>query len=61
MSEKSPVPAGSTRPTGTAAGSVLTGAIATAYSFPVSLTTLAALCLLQVLASLIPVPRRIAS
>ncbi len=31
---------------GTAAGSVLTGALATAYSFPVALTALAALCLL---------------
>jgi MFS family permease len=35
---------------GTAAGSVLTGALATAYSFPVALTALAALCLLVTLA-----------
>jgi predicted MFS family arabinose efflux permease len=37
---------------GTAAGSVLTGALATAYSFPVSLSALAALCLLHVLVTL---------
>ena len=35
---------------GTAAGSVLTGALATAYSFPVALTALAVLCLLVTVA-----------
>ena len=38
---------------GTAAGSVLAGALATAYSFPVSLATLAAICLLTAVATLI--------
>jgi predicted MFS family arabinose efflux permease len=38
---------------GTAAGSVLAGALAAAYSFPVSLATLATLCLLAAMATLI--------
>ena len=44
---------------GTASGAVLAGVLATAYSFPVSLATLAALCLLTALvAVLVPSPRR---
>jgi predicted MFS family arabinose efflux permease len=42
---------------GTAAGSVLAGALATAYSFPVSLATLAAFCLLTVIITGVPSPR----
>src|SRR3954454_14773087 len=40
---------------GTGLGSVLAGALAAAYSFPVSLATLAALCLLAVRVALVPV------
>jgi MFS family permease len=44
---------------GTASGAVLAGVLATAYSFPVSLATLAALCLLTaVVAVMVPSPRR---
>jgi len=44
---------------GTASGAVLAGVLATAYSFPVSLATLAALCLLTaVVAVIVPSPRR---
>ena len=44
---------------GTASGAVLAGVLATAYSFPVSLATLAALCLLTaVVAVVVPSPRR---
>lgn len=39
---------------GTALGSVFAGALAAAYSFPVSLATLAALCLLAVVAAVVP-------
>ncbi len=46
--------------TGTAAGAVLAGVLATAYSFPVSLATTAAFCLLiAVVAVIVPSPRRI--
>jgi predicted MFS family arabinose efflux permease len=41
---------------GTASGSVLAGALAAAYSFPVSLAVLAALCLLAAAVTLLPVP-----
>jgi predicted MFS family arabinose efflux permease len=44
---------------GTASGAVLAGVLATAYSFPLSLTTLAALCLLTaVVTAMVPSPRR---
>lgn len=43
---------------GTASGSVLAGALAAAYSFPVSLTTLAGICLLVVVVTLLSAPRR---
>ncbi len=43
---------------GTASGSVLAGALAAAYSFPVSLTTLAGICLLAVAVSLVSAPRQ---
>lgn len=43
---------------GTASGSVVAGALAAAYSFPVSLTTLASICLLAVVITLISAPRR---
>jgi predicted MFS family arabinose efflux permease len=44
--------------TGTASGAVLAGVLATAYSFPVSLATLAGLCLLTaVVAVMVPSPR----
>jgi predicted MFS family arabinose efflux permease len=44
---------------GTASGAVLAGVLATAYSFPVSLATLAVLCLLTaVVAVMVPSPRR---
>ena len=46
---------------GTALGSVLAGALAAAYSFPVSLTTLAVLCLVAVLAVVVPVPGGVAA
>lgn len=42
---------------GTAAGSVLTGALASAYSFPVSLATLATLCILGIMVTVVPSPR----
>lgn len=42
---------------GTASGSVLAGALAAAYSFPVSLTTLAGICLLAVVVTLLSAPR----
>ena len=45
---------------GTASGSVLAGTLAAAYSFPVSLTTLAGICLLVVVATLLSAPRRAA-
>lgn len=38
---------------GTATGSLLTGVLATAYSFPVSLVTLAALCFVTVIATVV--------
>ena len=45
--------------TGTASGAVLAGVLATAYSFPVSLATMAAFCLLiAVVAVIVPPPRR---
>jgi predicted MFS family arabinose efflux permease len=45
--------------TGTAAGAVLAGVLATAYSFPVSLATMAAFCLIiAVVAVLVPSPQR---
>jgi predicted MFS family arabinose efflux permease len=45
--------------TGTASGAVLAGVLATAYSFPVALATMAALCLLTaVVAVIVPSPRR---
>ena len=45
--------------TGTASGAVLAGVLATAYSFPVSLATMAAFCLLTaVVAVIVPSPRR---
>ena len=43
---------------GTAAGSVLAGALATAYSFPVALATLAAFCFLTVIVTAVPGRRR---
>ncbi len=43
---------------GTASGSVVAGALAAAYSFPVSLTTLAGICLVAVLVTLVSAPRR---
>ncbi len=43
---------------GTASGSVVAGALAAAYSFPVSLTTLAGICLLAVVLPLVHAPRR---
>ena len=42
---------------GTASGSVVAGALAAAYSFPVSLTTLAGICLLTVVVTLVSAPR----
>lgn len=42
---------------GTASGSVVTGALAAAYSFPTSLTTLAGVCLLAVVLTLFSAPR----
>jgi predicted MFS family arabinose efflux permease len=43
--------------TGTASGAVVAGVLATAYSFPVSLGTMAGLCLLTaVVAVMVPVP-----
>ena len=45
---------------GTASGSVVVGALAAAYSFPVSLTTLAGVCFLVVVVTLLPAPRRAA-
>jgi predicted MFS family arabinose efflux permease len=42
---------------GTGLGSVLAGALAAAYSFPVALATLAALCLLAVPLALVPLRR----
>ena len=44
---------------GTASGSVLAGALAAAYSFPTSLTTLAGICLLTVVVTLVSGPRRV--
>jgi predicted MFS family arabinose efflux permease len=45
--------------TGTASGAVLAGVLATAYSFPVALATMAAFCLLTaVVAVIVPSPRR---
>jgi predicted MFS family arabinose efflux permease len=43
---------------GTASGAVLAGVLASAYSFPVSLATLAALCLLTAVATVVAAPRR---
>lgn len=43
---------------GTASGSVVAGALAAAYSFPVSLATLAGVCLLAVVVALVPNHRR---
>jgi predicted MFS family arabinose efflux permease len=42
---------------GTASGSVLAGALAAAYSFPISLTTLAGICLLAVVVTQLSAPR----
>jgi predicted MFS family arabinose efflux permease len=45
--------------TGTASGAVLGGVLATAYSFPVALATMAAFCLITaVVAVIVPSPRR---
>ena len=43
---------------GTASGAVLAGVIATAYSFPVSLATLGAICLLTALVTAVAHARR---
>jgi predicted MFS family arabinose efflux permease len=43
---------------GTASGSVLAGAVAAAYSFPVSLTTMGGLCLVAVVVTLVTSPGR---
>jgi MFS family permease len=43
---------------GTAFGSVVAGALAAAYSFPISLTTLAGICFLSVAVTLVSAPHR---
>ena len=43
---------------GTASGSVVAGALAAAYSFPVALMTLAGICFLVVVSTLVSAPRR---